>query len=62
VYSFYKHRTLKDWSDALFLEDFKKEAQKIQEFTNNYAVKGLILDEIEDSILPEVQYITDSCI
>jgi len=62
VYSFYKHRTLKDWSDALFLEDFKKEAQKIQEFTNNYAVQGLILDGMENPISSKVQYITDSFI
>jgi len=62
VYLFYKHRTLKDWSNAIFNGDFQKEAQKVKEFTDNYAVKGLILDEIEYSILPEVQYITDSCI
>ncbi|XP_060875913.1 uncharacterized protein LOC132949153 [Metopolophium dirhodum] len=47
VYLFYKHRTLEDWSDALFSGDFKIEAQKVQEFIGKYAVKGLILNGME---------------
>ncbi|CAI6361428.1 unnamed protein product [Macrosiphum euphorbiae] len=47
VYLFYKHRTLKDWSNALFFGDFEIEAQKVQKFIGEYAVKGLILNGME---------------
>jgi len=62
VYLFYKHRTLEDWSNAIFFGDFKIEAQKVQEFIGKYAVKGLILNGMEYPTL-KVQYIiTDNCI
>ncbi|XP_060876268.1 uncharacterized protein LOC132949410 [Metopolophium dirhodum] len=51
VYLFYKHRTLEDWSNALFIGDFQLEAQKVQEFVGKYAVKGLILDGMENPVL-----------
>ncbi|XP_060875914.1 uncharacterized protein LOC132949158 [Metopolophium dirhodum] len=47
VYVFYRHETLKDWSNALFFGDFQIEAQKVQEFIGKYAVKGLILDDMD---------------
>ncbi|CAI6363316.1 unnamed protein product [Macrosiphum euphorbiae] len=47
VYVFYRHPNLEDWANALFFGHFKTEAQKIQEFTGRYPVKGLILDDME---------------
>jgi len=62
VYLFYKHRTFKDWSNALFFGDFEIEAQKVQTFIGEYAVKGLILNGMEYPAL-EVKYIiTDNLI
>ncbi|XP_016658069.2 uncharacterized protein LOC100569502 [Acyrthosiphon pisum] len=53
VYLFYKHQTLDEWNDAIFFGDFQTEAQKVHEFINLHAVKGLILDGIDDPLLSE---------
>ncbi|XP_060875911.1 uncharacterized protein LOC132949151 [Metopolophium dirhodum] len=55
VYLFYKHRTLEDWSNALFFGDFQIEAQKVQEFIGKYAVKGLILNGMEYPALEDCE-------
>ena len=62
MYLFYKHRTTSDWSNALYFGDFSTEAQSVHDFIGLHAVKGLILDGMEDPVLTEVQYITDNFI
>jgi len=55
VYLFYKHRTLNDWSYALYYGDITIEAIQVQNFIGLHAVKGLILDGMEVPVLTQVQ-------
>jgi len=47
VYVYYRHKNLEDWANAFFFGSFQQEAQKVQEFIGQYAVKGLVLDDME---------------